>query len=601
MIITARLARLAPIIACAALAVALGPTAAAQALEDDGGASWRIEQPPPPPPPPGVVGSSTPVGLGKIGDIKFWAPNRGLLITAGNGSTIPPGLWAYNGVEWHELSIVCGATDGRIAWAGPDEFWTISDGRPGQAPNAHGEPPPLADNTLCHFSGGKVVASYGSLAFQANSYQPMHAAGCLGPSDCWFAGDPLPVGQTGSFHLRWKRGSLAPEPFTPEGHAVQDMTAYEGQLLESVRLARGDLAGEPSAEPSPLHAINPAGVVPAFEPLTGLPLYGGGQFPEALDFLHLSATGGALWGAAGGQREPPAGSAEGQVTVVRDSGGEWKQLLGGQTEPSGAAQFPGEIPNSIAAEPGSEKAWMALETQTDAERPSPTESATVARIAADGSLSKEDEQQLPTAGEGAGPKGAAAKIACPAPHDCWMATTQGWLFHLTTGSEGLARDSDPAFAGLITERPEDEGVPKLPPDSPPVDDSGLPGELPPLSGVLPESPPPEKVAAALLSRIHTRIVHGSTLELRFHLAVRARVRLLARRRRALVASTPTRTLAAGNRKLLLRLDVRRWPTRLEMKTHALAPLPLVAPSAGGGNQSVTTNLLKLPHRAGLLP
>ena len=35
----------------------------------------------------GIEGSSTPVGLGKIGDIQFWAPNRGLLITAGNGST----------------------------------------------------------------------------------------------------------------------------------------------------------------------------------------------------------------------------------------------------------------------------------------------------------------------------------------------------------------------------------------------------------------------------------------------------------------------------------------------------------------------------------
>ncbi|HEX5923236.1 MAG TPA: hypothetical protein VFY45_05355, partial [Baekduia sp.] len=48
---------------------------AAQPIEDDGGASWRLEQPQPPPPPPGVHGSSTPVGLGKVGDIEFWAPN----------------------------------------------------------------------------------------------------------------------------------------------------------------------------------------------------------------------------------------------------------------------------------------------------------------------------------------------------------------------------------------------------------------------------------------------------------------------------------------------------------------------------------------------
>ncbi len=54
--------------------------------------------------------------------------------------------------------------------------------------------------------------------------------------------------------------------------------------------------------------------------------------------------------------------------------------------------------------------------------------------------------------------------------------------------------------------------------------------------------------------MHSRLVHGTTLELRFHLAVKARVRLLAKRHKQLVASTPTRTLAAGSRKLLLRLN-----------------------------------------------
>jgi hypothetical protein len=69
------------------------------------------------------------------------------------------------------------------------------------------------------------------------------------------------------------------------------------------------------------------------------------------------------------------------------------------------------------------------------------------------------------------------------------------------------------------------------------------------------------------------------LELRFHLAVRARVRLLAQRRKRVVASTPTRTLAAGNRRLLLHLDPRLWPTKLDLQTHALAPLPTIS---GGG-------------------
>ena len=88
----------------------------------------------------------------------------------------------------------------------------------------------------------------------------------------------------------------------------------------------------------------------------------------------------------------------------------------------------------------------------------------------------------------------------------------------------------------------------------------------------------------------------NTLELRFHLAVKARVRLLAKRHKKVVASTPTRTLAAGNRKLLLRLNPRSWPTKLDLQTHALAPLPTVTATGGGaGSKTVTTSLTVLPH------
>ena len=44
-------------------------------------------------------------------------------------------------------------------------------------------------------------------------------------------------------------------------------------------------------------------------------------------------------------------------------------------------------------------------------------------------------------------------------------------------------------------------------------------------------------------------MHGTTLELRFHLAVKARVRLVAKRGKAVVARSPTRTFAGGNRRL----------------------------------------------------
>ncbi len=109
--------------------------------------------------------------------------------------------------------------------------------------------------------------------------------------------------------------------------------------------------------------------------------------------------------------------------------------------------------------------------------------------------------------------------------------------------------------------------------------------------------------ASLLTDLHSRLVHGTTLELRFHLAVKARVRLLAKRRKKVVASTPTRTLAAGNRKLLLRLNPHDWPTKLSLQTHALAPLPTTTvkeavggPEHGGaGSNTVSTGLTVLPH------
>ena len=580
-----------------ALSALFAAPAGAQPLADDGGASWRLEQPPPPEPPPGVPGSSTPVGLGRIGDIQFWAPNRGVLITAGNGSTIPAGLWAYNGRAWHELSTVCGASDGRIVWTGPDSFWTISDGRPGQAPDAKGNPPPLADNTLCHFEGGKVVASYASLAFRADSYQAMHAAGCLSPGDCWFAGDPLPSPQVGSFHLHWNGSSLSEEPNTQDSDAVAELHPFNGQIYESVQLA-GSLTSESSA----LRLINPAGIVPQFENPTALPFYGGEEFPTALEAFRLSDVDGILWAGAGGVRETPAGSEPGQLTVARFDGARWHQLLGAGTEPSGASLFPGLALTSLAAEPGSEAAWLALDTQEDVLQPSPVAPARVVRITAVGTISKEDVVTLP-AEEEAGPKGGAAKIACPAPHDCWLASTQGWLYHLTTGSEGLALDTDPAFAALITERPPDEGVPQVQPDTLPPDDSGLLGEPPPSLGALPEAlkEPPLLVHVPLLSHIRSRLVHGSTLELRFHLAVKARIRLIARKKKKVVASTKSRVLAGGNRRLMLALNPRRWPTKLQLQTHALAPLPTMpaGEEGGGGNQTVTTSFTVLPRLAQL--
>jgi hypothetical protein len=588
-----------PIVIWIAIVGCAASGAAAQALPDDGGASWRLEQPKPPPPPPGVPSSEVPVGLGSVGDIQFWAPNRGLLITAGNGSTVPPGVWAYNGQEWHELANVCGATEGRIAWAGPEEFWTISDGRPGQAANpANGEPAPTADDTLCHFAGGQVAGSYASPAFQASSYQPMDAAGCISASDCWFAGEPLPEPQVGAFHLHWDGRALTEEP-NPQGHAVKAMQPFAGYLYESVRLASSDLLTEPEPSPPPvLHRISPAGVQPTFISLDPhVPEYASGVFPEALDYLRLGADEEALWGAAGPSLSPPEQSKPAEVSIVRYADGAWSQVLGSFADPAGGNPFPEEVVDEIAAEPGGPSAWLALDNERDALQPSPTASALVARISDSGAVS--DEQTLPTPGEGVGPKGAAKLITCPGPHDCWMVTTQGWLFHLSEGSQ-LERDTNPAFAGLISYRPPDEGLPQVPPDLPPIDDSGL-DEAPTTESVpVPETlkPPTPRRTLSLLWDMHSKLVDGTTLRLSFHLRVKARVELLAKRDRKVVAATGKTVLAAGRRALLLRLDRRQWPTKLSLLTHALAPLPTV-PITGEGGEGGEGNTIALGLRGSL--
>jgi hypothetical protein len=587
------------------------PAAAAQAQ----GPEWRLEQPAPPPPPPGVPGPELPVGLGHVGDVEFLAPNLGLLITAGTGATIPPAVWAYNGAGWHELASVCGATDGRIAWAGSEEFWTVSDGRPGQAASGTGQLPPLEDNTLCHFVGGSLVKSYASLAFSSNSYQAMDAAGCVAPADCWFAGAPLPEPQPGAFELHWNGTSLLAEPNT-RAQSIGDMRAFEGHLLQTNSLPLKPASEEQSIEeilhPTVLYEVSPEGTLPQFKGLhprsaaeATLPEYSGTSFPAALGALRLSADEGSLWAAAGPVAEPPLGSPPGALTVLRDSHGIWSQVLGPEGEgreslaivPANLAE---DVVTSLAAEPGSTGAWLALDSQNDVLKPSATARALVVRVGAEGAIT---EEELPTKREreeGVGPKGAASKIACPAAGDCWLVTTQGWLFHLSEpGQRTLPVNPDPAInAPLITFRPPDEGLPQIPSDAPPADTSGL-EEQKPVEPAKSEPKPVARAAVPLVSALRSHLLHGSTLELSFHLAVRARVRLLALRRRGVVASTPTRILRAGRRSVLLRLDPRRWPTKLELQTHALAKLPTVPVHVGGGEE-VTTTSLAFPRAAGLL-
>ncbi len=647
-----------------ALVIALGLTAAPADAEE---ASWRLEQPSLPPPPPGVAASPTTAPLGKIGDIEFWEPsgappqaNRGLLITHGNGNAVPAGVWAYDGgaVGWHEIATACGATDGRIAWSGPGDFWTVSDQRPGQA-SVDGHLPPLADDSLCHFSDGSIVASYAHLAFEADSYEQMYGAACLSPqppaessTDCWFGGEALPEPRIGSFHLHWNGSALEEEPYLNQGDPVRDMRQVESAIFESVAYNKANPHNEPPtlARPSVLHLAETGGPL---EPVLGeLPIYGARDEPtEELEYLRLGSTEGVLW-AATGRATGISGlttEEEGQVVVIRHVGGIWTQVIGPGEEGRGAHPLPHPLPGlsqgeedellggpagdaqvrAIAPEPGSEDAWLALAPHSQSESQEEKATAVLLHISAQGEVL--GVQTLPSAAERLLPSdaaGAAGRLVCPAHEDCWMANVKGWLYHLAReGERTLPYSELPGFpeGKVIGEsgRPPDEGIPQEVRDAPPPDTSGLQEEPPASGGASAEQKAAPEIEstelAPLLTHVHSRLIHKTTLELRFHLAVKARIRLIAKRHQKVVASTPMHTFAAGNRKLLLPLDRREWPTKLSLQTHALAPLPSITvteavggPERGAGahpeigpNGSVTETVdpaaSHMPTFAGLTP
>jgi hypothetical protein len=601
--------------ACVALTVtALGVTGASA----QGAATWHFAPAQPPAPPAGVSPAPYPVALGSVGDLSFWAPNRGLLITGGAGPVVA-GLYAYDGVSWHQLSTVCGGARGRIAWAGPDEFWTISDQRPGQLLPPGTGYPQLQSLSLCHFLNGQVVGSYAMPLQEPNSYAPMDAAACYAPADCWFGGQDPGQG-VGAFHLHWN-GSEVSAVYEPEDHAVTGMVNFAGELYESVQIREGDtfLPSENLKHPATLHTIAPAGqsslcneVQGPFcevftfseDPLPGhvLPEYGKEVLPLALQGFSLGTDGSPLgvgatqlWAAANPlpNRWLPAGTKSAVVTVLRYFEGAWSQVLpqagaselgglgGAESMQAGGVSEVGTS-DAIAPEPGTDKAWLSLGGE-------------VARVNSDGTL--EEQQQLPDEAqepEPVGYRGGTGPIACPAAHDCWMATSEaGWLFHLSNGAS-LPANSDPLFDGadgIISYRPPDSGEPVIYPDAPPADDS-LANQQ---SAPAPIEPPLQAPVAAphvkgkrLLTHVKSKLLHHTVLIVSFTLTARAHVQLVGHRKHRVVARTRMESLKAGRHQLSLRLDPARWPTGVQFKA---SPVGVPVPSGGGSGGSESGNTI----------
>jgi hypothetical protein len=592
-------------------------------------ASWQWAPAGPPPAPPGTPTTAFPVPLGGVGQISFWAPNRGLLIEEGSPGTkkctttsatalVACGLYAYNGESWHLLSTVCGAQNGRIAWAGPEEFWTISDQRPGQFTGQKSLT--THDVSLCHFLNGQVVGSYATPLGLPNSYKQMNAAACLSANNCWFGGALGEPPTKGAFHLHWD-GQNVTTVYSPEAHAIGSMAlAGPSTLFETVELNPGSVGDEYGLEdpkhPYVLHQIDPPGSSIDFHDVfladgackseTCPPLPSYESAPELLSGFKLgsdyTASNAApqLWAVAAPRREQGQTALPIVLRYTRASPGlgEWTQFgeLGGLLAKQ-ERNVQGVL-NAVAAEPGEASqpgaaAWVTIG--------SADEEAHVDRLEVQGEgKGREGKARITnqeTLGEklgekqGPGKLGSAGPIACPASNDCWMATNQGWLFHLTEDpahperTPGYPVDMDPNFAGVIGFRPPDEGVPQLPSIEPPPDVSLANQEaLAPLKKTNAPAPT-RRTSRPLVTDVSSHVIHRYTLALSFKLTVKARVQLLASRQRRRVAQTAAKILKAGKHTLMLRLDPRRWPNKLDMKASPLEALPTVE-SGGVSGQTV---------------
>lgn len=524
------------------LALWAGLVAGASAQEPP---RWRLEQPAPPP------GAPFQVALGAPGSLTFWAPNRGLLAVEGN-SVVPRGILAYDGESWHTLATVCGGPGDtmRIAWAAADEFWTVSEpSRPRQG----------SGTSLCRFKGGVVVASYSTADTAADPYRQMNAAACRAADDCWFGGigsrDPTGT-RVGAFHLHWDGTALRTVYNGSSGRGVTDIQAVPSGYVESVvvgpRRGVAEAPDPPPLEAQPRLLQRISGGAFASDPFVPLSDADGGTDMLALDGL----PDGTVWAVGGGADSGPratGGVVARPPLAAVSTGGPFRELtLGG----FGATdRF-----EDVAAVPGTRTAWAAVVPYADRGRTNAK--ALVARLDAGSGAAR--TESLPASGSG---RGAAARIAFTSPTDGWMVTNAGWVFHYSDGTRP-PKDTDPAFAGPITTRPN-EAAEQFVPDTAPADDSQLFAPPPvAVETTSTEAAEPEPLEA-LIKNVRKPKLKGLTLSLSFTVTRKARVQLIARRKGKTVAKTGNRTLNRGRHTLRLKLSRKRWPTALRFRTKEL--------------------------------
>ncbi len=505
--------------------------------------------------------------LGAPSDIGCEALNRCLLSTDGGVSGFGPSTFSFNGQSWRQYASVCGATGdyGRIVWAGPSEFWLITDPSPPFGQIHQGE-------SLCHVANGEVVGSYSSLTVQGaaeNVYFKLNSGACLAPNDCWFGGDYAELSgglREGAFHLHWDGQVLKPV-YAPQGRAVTDLVAFDGEFVESVVVgARQNDAVNPfnlttpEAEPRLLHTVAAGSSDDtAFSNVEFTPAPVDGA-PAAATELYALATNGfaagaadRVWAVGGGAMSGPGADGtnpfdRGPFVATRQSGGEWTEIPMPEGMFSADEQFV-----DVTAIPGTDRALAAIVDGAIG----PTYAGTYSEVVwldANGQVEREVVSTT---------RGTIRKLACTSATACWGVTAEGRIMRLLDPADPpLAVDQDPAFTTTITYRPN-EVAEQAVGDNPPIDDSLLFAPPEPTDDQATESPPAKRLRAAV-GNVRSKL-NGTRLVIRFRVVRKVRVTITAYRKRKVVARARSRMLGKGRHRLTLRLSRDRWPTRLKLK------------------------------------
>ena len=388
--------------------------------------------------------------------------------------------------------------------------------------------------------------------------------------------------------MHWNGVSLQ-TAYSPQGRGISDIQFFGGQWYETAfagaeREDRTDPTLVSASEPYGPELLRGLGSDGVWRGLNWLPLAQDGVPADGSELLALSATATDLWFAGGGAASGPDAPSDGSVTrppfAVHQHANFYEQV------PLDTSQFAtSDRFVDIAAVPGSTDAWVA--DQPFADRASATAKAKVALLHADGTSAL---FTLPSAGAG---RGSAARVACPAPNDCWMVTSAGWVFHYTDGTQ-FPQNTDPVFASVINFRPN-EAAAQFVPDTQPPDDS-----INPITVVVQKPPKPKKIPPLIKNIRKPKVfaapaLHGYALVLTLYVTRSGKVQLLAYRHKKLVAKTKLWKVHKGWATFRLLLFRNKWPTSLAFvlvehgkRTVVGGPKQHHTTGGGGGGNTIST-------------